>query len=51
MLPGSKPCDGLIARPEETYRVQCVKLCVTEEQQQQEGFSLGPLGLLSHDKN
>ena len=48
MLSGSGLCDGPTARPEETYRVRCVKPCVIEEPQQQEG--LGLLGLLSHEK-
>ena len=30
MLPGTGPCDGLITRPEEPYRLCCVVVCDLE---------------------
>ena len=48
VLSGTGLCDGLITRPDESYRVWC--LCVRViEKTRREGLS--PLGLANHEKN
>jgi hypothetical protein len=48
VLSGRGLCVGLITRPEESYRVRCVKFSVIMNPRLWEG--LGPLGLLRHGK-